>query len=171
MQALAGLISAVVLLAVAGPAAAKEWKTYVNERFGTTADVPADWHAGHPPENGDGLKFTSPDGTASVAVFGSLHTFDTIAEEIAIYEAPEDGETITYRHPEKRALVVAVRAGDTHGDAIFYRRWILSCGDTVWNGVSIEYPAADKAAYDALVTHVAHSLRAGTGWQVETCEK
>ena len=166
MRALARLIAAVVVLAVVAPAAAAEWKTYVNERFGTTADVPADWQAGEPPENGDGLKFTSPDGAASVAVFGSLHSFDTIAEAMAIYEAPEDGETITYRHRDKRALVVS----GTRDGTIFYRRWILSCGDTVWNGVSIEYPAADKAAYDALVAHVARSLRAGTGWQVETCE-
>ncbi len=167
MRALSLLIAAVVVLAVAGPAAAEEWKTYVNERFGTSADVPADWQAGEPPANGDGLKFTSPDGTASIAVFGSLQTFDTIAEAMAIYEMPQDGETITYRHRDKRALVVS----GTRDGTIFYRRWILSCGDTVWNGVSIEYPAADKAAYDALVTHVAHSLRVGTGWQVETCEK
>ena len=31
----------------------------------------------------------------------------------------------------------------------------------VWNSVSIEYPAAEKKAYDALVTHVAGSLKRG----------
>jgi hypothetical protein len=167
MRPLPFLIAVVVLLAAGAAAATAEWKTYVNERFGTTADVPADWRAGEPPENGDGLRFTSPDGTASVAVFGSFQTFDTIAEAMAIYETPEDDETVTYRHRDKRALVVSGASDGT----IFYRRWILSCGDTVWNGVSIEYPAADKAAYDALVAHVARSLRAGTGWQVDSCEE
>ncbi len=155
-----------LVLAVIGPAAAQAWQTYVNERFGATADVPAGWQAGEPPANGDGLRFTSPDGSASVAVFGSLQTFDTIDETIAIYETPDEGETITYKHRGDRDLVVS----GTRDGRIFYRRWILSCGGTVWNGVSIEYPAAEKAAYDPVVTHIAHSLRAGTGWQVETCE-
>jgi hypothetical protein len=161
----ARVLSFVLLVLVGTAASAETWQTYVNDRFGTTADVPADWRPGEPPANGDGLKFTSPDGRASIAVFGSLQTFDTIAETIAIDETPNDGETITYRHRDKRALVVS----GTRGDVIFYRRWILSCADTVWNGVSLEYPAADKAAFDPLVAHVAASLRAGTGWQVETC--
>ncbi|MCB1487687.1 MAG: hypothetical protein KDJ88_09530 [Bauldia sp.] len=155
-----------ILAAVAtGPALAEAWQTYVNERFGTTADVPAGWQAGEPPANGDGLRFTAPDGSASVAVFGSLQTFDTIDETIAIYEAPVDGETITYRHRDDRGLVLS----GTRDDRIFYRRWILSCGEAVWNGIAIEYPAAEKKAYDPLVTHMSRSLRPGTGWQVEDC--
>ena len=66
---------------------------------------------------------------------------------------------------DDRGLVVS----GTRGDRIFYRRWLLSCGDAVWNGLSIEYPAAGKQAYDPLVTHMSRSLRAGTGWQVENC--
>ena len=153
------------MVVATGFAFAGTWQTYVNERFGTTADVPADWRPGEPPANGDGLRFTSPDGTASVAVFGSLQTFDTIDEAIAIYETPEDGATITYRRRDDRGLVVS----GTRGDRSFYRRWLLSCGDAVWNGLSIEYPAAGKQAYDPLVTHMSRSLRAGTGWQVEDC--
>ena len=103
-----------LIVAAIGPAAAQAWQTYVNERFGTTADVPAGWHAGEPPENGDGLRFTSPDGSASVAVFGSLQTFDTIDETIAIDEAPDEGETITYKHRGDRDLVVSGTSGRPH---------------------------------------------------------
>ena len=156
---------AVILTLCSSVALAASWRSYHNERFGTTADVPADWHAGEPPANGDGLVFTSPDGDATITVFGSLNISDTIAEAFSVYEAPNDGETITYHHRDKRAVVVS----GTHGDRIFYRKSILSCGDMVWNSVSIEYPVADKKAYDALVTHVAHSLKAGASAQVAEC--
>ena len=39
----------------------------------------------------------------------------------------------------------------TRGDTIFYRRSIPSCGNKIWNDLVIEYPAVQKAAYDAIV--------------------
>ena len=160
--------SAVVLavaLSLAGPAAAAEWQTYVNERFGTTAEVPSGWRAGEPPANGDGLSFTSPDGKAVITVYGGFQVYDTVAEGMAALEEPLEGETITYHHRGDRTVTVSGLRGGT----IFYRKWLLSCGDTVWNGVSIEYPAADKAAYDDLVARVAKSLKAGRGYETEDC--
>ena len=47
------------------------------------------------------------------------------------------------------------------GDTIFYRRSMLTCADQVWNNLEITYPASQKRAYDALVAHVAGSLRGG----------
>ena len=58
----------------------------------------------------------------------------------------------------------------TRGDTIFYAKHILSCGDQIWNNVHLEYPATEKAAYDALVTHVAGSLRPGRSAQVPRCK-
>ena len=43
----------------------------------------------------------------------------------------------------------------------FYRRTILTCSDQVWNNVEFTYPAGQKQAFDALVAHVAQSLRGG----------
>ena len=82
------------------------------------------------------------------------------------YEEPGKDETITYRHRERRAVVVS----GTRGDTIFYSRHLLSCRDEIWNSIHLEYPAAEKAAYDALVTHVAQSLRPGRSWQVRGCK-
>jgi len=159
--------AAIFVLAFATAArAAPQYRTYANARFGTTADVPADWKADPPPENGDGLRFWSPDQRASITVSGSLHVYDTIDEAMKIYEEPGKGETVTYRHREPRVLVVS----GTRGDTIFYARHILSCGDQIWNNVYLEYPAAEKAAYDALVTHVARSLRPGRSGQVPRCK-
>ena len=156
----------VAALLAAAPAFAGAWLTYANGRFGTTADVPADWKRGKPPENGDGLTFTSPDKRARITVSGSLQVMDTIEDTVAILDAPNDGETITYRHKEPGVVVVS----GTVGKRIFYRKSILSCRDTIWNSVAIEYPKAEKEAYDAIVTHVAGSLRAGSGWQAENCD-
>ena len=165
MRAMGLALAALLVLSTA--ARAGLWQTYVNERFGSTADVPATWQAGTPPENGDGLEFTSPDGQASIIVSGILNIDDTLDEAFASRETPFDGETVTYRHRDKRGLVVS----GTKGELIFYRKSILSCHDQVWNSVSIEYPATQKKAFDAIVTHVAGSLKPGPSLQVAECNR
>jgi hypothetical protein len=160
-------LAAIALLGFAAAAtAAPRYLTYVNDRFGTTAEVPADWKPGEPPENNDGLRFTSPDQRAWISVYGRLHIDDTIEEAMESFETADKDETITYRHRERRAVVVSGIRGDT----IFYYKHVLSCRDQIWNNVHIEYPAAEKAAYDALVTRVSRSLRSGPSWQVRGCK-
>ena len=161
----AALVSLVLLASVAGAGAGDKWRSYSNERFGATADVPADWKAGEPPANGDGLAFTSPDGEATEIVAGGLAGTESIAQDFQIYSSPNDGETITYKKVGKHSIVVS----GTAGDRIFYRKSILACGDQVWDTISLEYPAAKKAEYDAIVTHVAKSLRAVNGYQIDNC--
>ena len=146
--------------------AASSWRSYHNERFGTTADVPADWRAGEPPENGDGLAFTSPDGERRSPSRAASTSPDTIAEAFATLEARR---TTARRSPTITATSAPSSSPARSGDRIFYRKSILSCRDKVWNSVSIEYPAAEKKAYDALVTHVAGSLKAGASEQVAEC--
>jgi serine/threonine-protein kinase len=154
-----------VALLLATSALAQDWRVYSNPRFGTRAEVPRDWTMGPAPENDDGRVFTSPDGSASITVYGSLHVFDSIDEAMKIFEAPKDGETLTYAQRGPRAITVS----GTRGERIFYRRAILTCRDQVWNGIAIDYPAARKQEFDALVTRVAKSLRGGQGWQVKNC--
>jgi serine/threonine-protein kinase len=160
-----GIVAFALALAVPAAAHAVAWSTYANERFGTTAEVPADWTPGEAPDNGDGLRFTSPDGQAWIIVYGGLQTSDSVGEAMAILEKPNEGEQITYHHRESRLLVVS----GLRRDRIFYRKSILSCRDLVWNSIAIEYPAARKQAFDAIVTQVAKSLRAGKSQQVAEC--
>ncbi|MDT3685887.1 MAG: hypothetical protein RO009_12705 [Pseudorhodoplanes sp.] len=159
------LFPAALALILATSALAQDWRVYSNPRFGTRAEVPRDWSMGPAPENDDGRVFTSPDGSATITIYGSLHVLDSIDEAMKIYETPKDGETITYRQRRKRTITVS----GTRGERIFYRRAILTCRDQVWNGVAIDYPAARKQEFDALVTRVAKSLRGGQGWQVKGC--
>ena len=155
LKLIVAALALVVMLALPATAQSTSWQTYVNERFGTIADVPADWRAGEPPDNGDGLTFTSPDGQAWVAVFGSLNLFDTVGETMDMLDTPQEGEVITYRHREQRMIVVS----GTKGDLIFYEKSILSCRDQIWSGIRLEYPVVRKQSFDAIVTHVARSLR------------
>jgi serine/threonine-protein kinase len=160
-----GIFALALALAVPATAHAVSVRTYVNERFGSTADVPTDWTPGEAPDNGDGLRFTSPDGQAWIVVSGGRQVWDSVGEAMAILESPNEGEQITYRHRETRLVVVS----GLKRDRIFYRKSILSCRDTVWNNVAIEYPAARKQVFDAIVVQVAKSLRPGKSIEVAEC--
>ena len=157
----------VLSLLTASAVRSQTMRTYANERFGTTAEVPAAWKPDPPPANGDGLIFRSPDGHASITVSGSLHVSDTIEEEMRAYQQLEPGAKITYRRRGPRSLVVS----GTRGDTIFYNKHLLSCRDQVWNNLYVEYPARERTMYDALAARVSRSLRPGHSEQVEECNK
>ena len=145
-QSASAFLSMSVAAIIGGGAHAETWRTYHNTRFGTTAQFPAGWTMGQPPANNDGRDFSSPDKRATMVVSGIFST-QPREDEFASRAKPDEGETITY---EKRGAGWIVVSG-TKGDMIFYRKSILTCGDTIWNDLSIEYPATDKAKYDALV--------------------
>jgi len=148
--------TAIAAILCAGALHAEDWRSYRNTRFGTTADVPKDWTMSEAPENADGRVFTSPDKRSEIIVYGGFRIFQK-AQEIADRLAPGEGETITYERQAKDWLAVS----GTKGERIFYRKSLLSCHGTIWNSVSIEYPASQKKKFDALVTRVARSLRPG----------
>jgi hypothetical protein len=57
------------------PVGADDWRTYHNERYGTTIEYPDYFRAGTPPANSDGLEFKSNDG-ADFSVFASYNALD-----------------------------------------------------------------------------------------------
>ena len=150
------------LVILPGVAAAESWRSYHNTRFGVTADRPAGWTMAEPPENNDGRIFVSPDGSATVTISGG-RALESRAEEMRRRAEPAEGETITYAKQGPNWIVTSgVRA-----DRIFYRKAILSCRDSIWNDLTIEYPAADKTKYDSLVAHAAASLKPGPGYDTD----
>jgi serine/threonine-protein kinase len=155
---------AAALLLLAGPALAEDWRSYHNDRFGPTAEYPAAWKMEPEPENNDGRQFSSPDGDASVSIYGHF-AMDSRAEEMARKAEADDGETVTYSAKGANWVVLS----GTRGEKIFYRKSLLSCGDQVWNTLTVEYPAQDKSKYDKLVAHMAASLRPGMGYNI-TCK-
>jgi hypothetical protein len=142
------------------------YRTYRNDRFGVSADIPSDWKPGEEPDNNDGLVFSSPNGAATITVSGILNADDTPASKvIAEEQRGGSGETITYRNKSARQSVIS----GTRDTLIFYRKTMLSCRDQVVNHLMIEYPAAQKQDFDALVTHVASSMRTSPGYQIPNC--
>jgi serine/threonine-protein kinase len=99
-------------------AQAEQWRPYINGRFGAAADVPADWVGGEQPDNGDGLQFLSPNGEATLTVWGSFNLFD-----FARMMAPSKGQVVTYSVRGSNWFVVS----GLSGDRIFYRKQILGC--------------------------------------------
>jgi hypothetical protein len=154
-----------LLAALATTAAASDWTTYVNDRFGATADIPAGYKAGEPPANDDGLSFTSPEGGATIAVWGALATvneesFTDYAKRLVSYDV-DDGWKVSYSSGKEDWF--AFSGGKA--DRIFYEKIIKACNGDIANHVRLEYPAARKTEFDPVVAHVAKSLRSGKGWQ------
>ncbi|MGE0008721.1 MAG: hypothetical protein AB7S92_24465 [Parvibaculaceae bacterium] len=156
------LITAAAMAAIA---AASDWKTYVNERFGATAEIPAGYVAGEAPANGDGLRFTSPGGDATISVWGALagldeESFAEYTRRLVSYD-DDDGWTVSYSAGQAGWFAFS---GSKAG-RIFYEKIVQACEGQIVNHVRLDYPAARKAEFDPIVAHVAKSLRSGKGWQ------
>ena len=158
-------------LAVAGlaalgarPALAQGWRTYRNPRFGTSIEYPDRFRPGRQPENGAGLGFAGADG-ASFSVWGSHNALEHNLAGLEAFtrENRSAGERITYDARGSDWFVIA----GTAGDQIFYERYLLSHRGAIVNGFAIRYPARLRKEYDAIVTRMSRSFRAGRGADTE----
>lgn len=150
----------VVAMLASAPAHASAWLIYNNARFGTISDVPARGFTALPSaQNGDGQTWISDDGRGQILVFGDLVvTADTVAayrSEILGY-AHDDGLDITYSVAKKNWFAYSGFLGDD----IIYEKVIVTtaCDPMIGNHIYFKYPASQKKAYDAIVSHMAASL-------------
>jgi len=155
IRVLAGL-----LIVTSTQAMADSWKLYVNARYGTVAEYPADrFRAGRPPDNGDGQSFTAKDG-AKLAIFAGLNVDNDTpaAYEQFLRSGGSDYQNVTYRAAGENWLVLSGYRGDT----IFYEKYIFTKGQDidVIHGLVVSYPRAAKAVYDPIVARMAQSLHA-----------
>jgi hypothetical protein len=140
------------------------WQKYANVRFGVMIDIPpgfVQW--GDVPANNDGLSFVSSDGAAKLRVWGNNIMADSFKDELQEnFESDQsDGWVVSYGAGNKqRTMTWAVYSG-TKGDMIMYEKSIASCKGTQSLHFRIEYPKAHKLAYDAVVTRLGKSLKAG----------
>jgi hypothetical protein len=163
------LVTAVLCFAAATPAAAQtsgtpHWRTYQNDRYGTTIDYPDLFKAEPPPDNDDGRRFKSADG-AEFAVFASYGAldFDRAGYQKYILEKLGPGNAVTYQAHGDDWFVIS----GTKGDGIFYERYMLPHGKAMGfvQGFVMAYPAARKETYDPIVARMAKSFRSGSGFQ------
>ena len=149
--AAAGLASALAMFSA--PAAA-DMLTYTNSRFGTSVRFPAELFSERmePPQNGDGMTWTAPDG-GSLAVYAFNNALDVTPEGLADESAGRDDVKITYRRIGKNW---AVLSGFEDG-LIFYQRFEFG-KEGVIHSMLLKYPESERGTYDAVTGPMADSL-------------
>jgi hypothetical protein len=151
------LVFALVAAAMfaASPAAAqKVWKTYKNERFGTSIEYPADKFIPQPP------RFIATDGAEfTVSAINNVLNQNLAALQASALKARPLDEKITHRERGPNWIVLS----GTKANVIFYERQLLSHRGKIVNEFEILYPARLRGLYDPIVTRMSKSFHAGTG--------
>ena len=154
-------VAAAAVLLVGPAAAQKIWKTYRNERFGTTIEYPSDKFIPQPPpQSGDGLRFIATDGAefTAAAINNVLDQNLAAIETTALKDRALD-EKIAYRERGQNWIVLS----GTKADVIFYERRLLSHRGKIINDLEIIYPARLRRVYDPIVRRMSKSFHAGRG--------
>jgi hypothetical protein len=154
---------ALLILALAGqPARADDWRVYVNDRFGTRVEYPADVlipietsDDGDGKEVGDGQRFLSPDKKIRATVYAGFNVDHISVDRLyaaAIYDVRK--ARITYR---SRGPTWFVLSGFKKSNAYYYKVMFSKDYRTV-HTLEITYPATEKPTYDPLTLRMADSL-------------
>jgi hypothetical protein len=151
------LLPIFVLFGCASAIAQTKYSTYTNDRFHFSIDYPsALLKMQPPPENDDGRTFLSSDGSVEMRVWGQYNALsETLKGKYdATLKSFPDKPSYMVLGP-KRYVVSGIRDGK-----IVYVKTLYQKGKNsdVFYTLTIEYPAADKTRWDAVVTHIANSF-------------
>ena len=144
-----------LILALPGPPA---YRTYHNARFGYRIDYPADLRAQPESDNGDGRRFVSADGQTTLTAYASYNALDgglPAHRQIARESWQEKHATLTLDQLTRTGYALSGRLDSR----IFYEKTVLKAGTLTT--FAWEYPAARKAAMDAVIQHTISTLQPG----------
>jgi hypothetical protein len=156
-MALSRLIAATVLTLWAGLASAQadDWQRYVVAETGAAVDIPKDIfseEAGKP-EAGFGARFLTRDRRANLTVQSTRNDANDTPEAFLAKKNPPPGAV--YRRITPTFFVVSsFRNGLIWYDRCNFAGRVVTC-------VLINYPAAEKKRWDAVVTRISNSLSKG----------
>ena len=146
-----------LLAALAAPPA---YRTYHNERYGYRIDYPADLRPQPEAGNGDGRRFVSADGQTVLAAYAAYNVYEAsdgnpVAQEMQLAQGSwrKQGATLSLARQLPTGYVLS---GQVKGH-IFYEKAVLRAG--TFTTFTWEYPAARKAAMDAVVQHTIQTLQ------------
>jgi hypothetical protein len=126
------------------------YRTYSNARYGFSIAYPAGLLLPQGEStNGDGQKFTSKDGSATLLAFGSQRLDKSLRDE---FESAQENRTVTYKVLKTDMFVVS----GTENGKIFYQKTLLR--DDVFKTFIIEYDSGARNTFDAVTTRVARSF-------------
>jgi hypothetical protein len=154
--------AATAFLAVAANAQNADWRTYVNARFGTSIDYPANLFDPQPPEeNGDGQRFKARDGaefTISAAYNVLQDTLQSLEQSLLHPEGgPDDVANVTDRLSKANMLILS----RGRGDQIYYDKFLFTKEQETIHHLAIAYPAAKKDTYKPIVERMSESMAYG----------
>ena len=137
-------------LAVAGDT---EWRRYVIPSTGTSVDMPVSIFTSDAgaPEIGTGRRFFTEDRRADLTVQSVPNPGNDSPGAFLAKQQPPAG--IIYKRITSDFFVVS----SIRKDRIWYNR--CNRGNGHMNCVMINYPAAEKRQWDAVVTRISHTLR------------
>lgn len=151
------ILAATLLALLAGLASAQanDWQRYVVPETGAAVDVPRDIFSEESgkPEAGNGTRFLTADRRANLTVHSERNDANDTPAAFLTKKNPPPG--IVYRRITPSFFVVS----SFRNGMIWYDRCNFA-GRTV-TCVLINYPAAEKKRWDAVVTRISNSLSKG----------
>jgi hypothetical protein len=130
------------------------WRTYGNARFGVWLDYPDVFATADPePANGDGRRFRTADGAASLTIYGAYNVNHQSAREL-MQAYRTQGVDYAYAQAGPAWFVLS----GTKQGTIGYLRCHLGDGDVV-GCFDLEYPKADRLRWDPIVARLSRGLR------------
>lgn len=126
------------------------YRTYHNQRFGYHIDYPADLRPQPEADNGDGRRFASADEQTVLTAYAGYDALDgglAAHRKMARQGWQEQHATLTLDQRTRTGYALSGRVQET----IFYQQTVLR-GSTLTTFIW-QYPAARKAAMDAIVQH------------------
>lgn len=132
------------------------WRSYVNDRFGTRIDYPADIFRALPaPENRDGRTFATRDERARFYVFGQFN-YDNLdaGAMMARDRSLGDYGEVTYQRAGRDWYVLS----GYNGGEIFYRKATLDPDTGIVHVFETIYSETDRDIFDPIVDRMANSL-------------
>jgi hypothetical protein len=130
------------------------YHTYANGRFAYTIKYPANILIPQgESSNGDGRKFLSSDGSASLLVWGSHNALDESLESRYNDTLKDAGGSIAYQVLKKNWFVIS----GSKGDKIFYQKTFFD--DGIFKTFLITYPRTKRQLFDPIVKEIAGSFK------------
>jgi hypothetical protein len=154
-RAAAYLLAAGAVL-LSGPSAAQEfsWSRYTDRDAGVSVDLPTDLFSvdSGTTEKLGGRAFTTADGRADVSLYSIPVAAGDTPRSFFKNRFQLPGSSVAYRRLTRRILAVS----GFRDDKIWYARCNFASRRA--NCVALNYPAAEKRDWDAVVTRISRSL-------------
>lgn len=148
------LLTASALPALSETKAKPGTQVYVNARFGYELAYPVLLTALGEADNGDGQRFVSSDGLATLLVWGSHNVFGDSVRALYERERQAPDRTVTYSLIRDGFFVLSGFAGED----IFYTKTMHNPRADTFATFFLTYPASSKKQFDPIVTMVSTSF-------------